>query len=117
MLNFVSAPRILRQVFVKSLEEKCLTQELVSIDLVDDQKESVLIPENTRTLRNGKKFLTKSEIVTKFYFKKFEHFSKFFLNCFELDIFEEKFCNFNIWLNSNITNVVSPLQKTSPILI
>ena len=85
MLNFVSAPRILRQVFVKSLEEKCLTQELVSIDLVDDQKESVLIPENTRTLRNGKKFLTKSEIVTKFYFKKFEHFSKFFLNCFPKD--------------------------------
>jgi len=57
---------------------------------------NVFIAENTRTLRNGKTFLAKPEFVTKFYLKTFDHSSKSFLNCFKLDIFEEKLCNFNI---------------------
>ena len=69
MLNFVSAPKILREVFVKSLEEKSLAEDLISIDSVDAQKEPIFIPVNKSTLRNGKTFLTKPEIFTKFYLK------------------------------------------------
>ena len=67
--------------------------------------EPVFIPENKRTLRNGKSFQTKPEIFTKYYLKTFDHLSKSFLNCFKLDIFKEKLVNFNIWLNNNITYV------------
>ena len=49
--------------------------------------------------------MSKPEIVTKYYLKTFDHFSKSFLNCFKLDIFEEKFCIFNIWLNDNMIYV------------
>jgi len=91
--------------FLKSLEEKSLTEKSVSVDLVGAQIEPVFIPENTRTLRNGKTFQTKPEIFTKYYLKTIDHFSKSFLNCFKLDIFKEKLVNFNIWLNNNITYV------------
>ena len=33
------------------------------------------------------------------------HFSKSFLNCFKLDIFEERLGKFNTWLNNNMTYV------------
>ena len=105
MLNFVSAPKNLKEVFLKSLEEKSLTEKSVSVDLVGAQIEPVFIPENTRTLRNGKTFLSKPEIVTKYYLKTFDHFSKSFLNCFKLDIFEERLGKFNTWLNNNMTYV------------
>jgi len=58
MLNFVSAPKNLKEVFLKSFEEKSSTKESVSVDLVGARIEPVFIPENTRTLRNGKTFLT-----------------------------------------------------------
>ena len=80
MLNFVSAPKNLKEVFLKNLEEKSLTEKSVSVDLVVARKEPVFVPENTRTLRNGKKLLTKPGIVTKLYLKTFDHFSKSFLN-------------------------------------
>ena len=105
MLNFVSAPKNLKQVFLKSLEEKSLTEKSVSVDLVGAQIEPVFIPENTRTLRNGKTFLSKPEIVTKYNLKTSDHFSKSFYNCFKLDIFEERHGNFNTWLNYNMTYV------------
>jgi len=106
MLNFVSAPKNLKEVFLKRLEEKSLTEKSVSVDLVGAQIEPVFIPENTRTLRNGKTFLSKPEIVTKYYLKTFDHFSKSFLSCFKLDIFEERLGNFNTWLNNNMTYVL-----------
>ena len=84
---------------------KSLTEKSVSVDLVGAQIEPVFIPENTRTLRNGKTFLSKPEIVTKYYLKTFDHFSKSFLNCFKLDIFEERLDKFNTWLNNNMTYV------------
>ena len=55
--------RYLREILVKSYEEKSLTEETVSSDLVFARKEPVFIPENTRTLRNGKTFLKKREFV------------------------------------------------------
>ena len=60
---------------LKSFEEKSSTKESVFADLVGARIEPVFIPENTRTLRNGKTFLTKPEIITKYYFKTFDHFS------------------------------------------
>jgi len=54
MLNFVSAPKNLKEVFLKNLTEKS-----VSVDFVGAQIEPVFIPENTSTLRNGKAFLSK----------------------------------------------------------
>ena len=74
----------------------------VSIELVDTRIEPVFIPENTRTLRNGKTFKTKPEIFTKYNLKTFDHFSKYFSNCLKLDIIKEKLVNFNIWLKNNI---------------
>jgi len=65
-------------------------RESVSVELVDTRIEPVFIPENTRTLRNGKTFQTKPEIFTEYYLKTFDHISKSFLNCFKLDIFKEK---------------------------
>jgi len=59
-------------------------------DLVDDKKEPVFIPENTRTQRNGNIFLAKHDIVSRFCFKTFDYFSNTFLKCFKLNIFEEK---------------------------
>ena len=100
-----SCRKIWKEVFLKNFEEKSLTEELVSVDLVGARIEPDFIPENTRTLRNCKTFQTKPEIVTKYYLKTFDHFSKSFLNCYKLDIFEEKLGNFNIWLNKNITYV------------
>ena len=44
MLNFVSSPQILKEVLVKSYEEKSLTEESVSVELVDTQIEPVFIP-------------------------------------------------------------------------
>ena len=70
-----------------------------------------------KAFRNGKTFLSKPEIVTKYNLKTSDHFSKSFLNCFKLDIFEERLGNLNIWLNDNMTYVLSPLKKTSLILI
>jgi len=93
---------------IKEIKEspcKKLTEESVSIKLVDTRIEPVFIPQNTRKLRNGKTFQTKPEILTKYYLKTFDHFSKSFLNCSKLDIFKEKLVNFNIWLNNNITYV------------
>ncbi len=40
-----------------------------------------------------------------FCLKTFDHLSKSLLNCFKLDIFEEKLGNFNIWFNNNKTYV------------
>jgi len=60
MLNFVSAPKILKEVIVKNFQEKSLIEKP---DLVDDNKESVFIPENTRTFRNGETFSTKHDVV------------------------------------------------------
>ena len=36
-LNFVSSPKILKEVLVKSYEEKSLTEESVSVELVDSR--------------------------------------------------------------------------------
>ena len=66
MLNFVSAPKILKEVIVKNFQEKSLIEKP---DLVDDNKESVFIPENTRTFRNGETFSTKHDVVSKFCLK------------------------------------------------
>ena len=44
MLNFVSAPKILKEVFLKSFEEKSSTEESASEDLVGDRIEPVFIP-------------------------------------------------------------------------
>ncbi len=111
-VRFVSSPKILKEVLVKSYEEKSLTEESVSVELVDTPIELVFIPENTRTLRNGKTFQKKSEIFTKYYLKTFDHFSKSFLNCFKLDILKEKLVNFNIWLNNNKTYVFKSFAET-----
>ncbi len=100
-----TSPARPKEVFLKSLEEKSLNEKSVSVDLVGAQIEPVFISENTRTLRNGKIFLSKPEIVTKYYLKTFDHFSKSFLNCFKLDIFEERLKNFNTWFNNNMTYV------------
>ena len=78
MLNFVLSPKILKEVLVKSQEEKSLTEESVSVELVDTWIEPFFIPEDTRTLRNGKTFQARPEIFTKYYLKTFDHFSKFF---------------------------------------
>ena len=43
MLNFVSAPKNLKEVFLKSLEEKSLTEKSVSVDLVGAQIEPVYL--------------------------------------------------------------------------
>ena len=43
MLNFVSAPKNLKEVFLKNLEEKSLTEKLVSVDFVDAQIEPVYL--------------------------------------------------------------------------
>ena len=56
--------------------------------------------------------MAKPEIITKYYLKTFDHFSKSFLNCFKLDIFEEKLASLIIWLNNNMTYVVS-FKETS----
>jgi hypothetical protein len=56
--------------------------------------------------------MAKPEIITKYYLKTFDYFSKSFLNCFKLDIFEEKLASLIIWLNNNITYVVS-FKETS----
>ena len=103
MLNFVSSPKKLKGNPCKKLWRNSLTEESVSIELVDTRIEPVFITENTRTLRSGKTFQTKPEIFTKYYLKTFDHFSKSFLNCLKLDIIKEKLVNFNIWLNNNIT--------------
>ena len=42
MLNFVSAPKNLKEVFLRSSEEKSLTEKSVSVDLVGTQIEPVL---------------------------------------------------------------------------
>ena len=89
---------------IQFIHKKSSTNESVSVDLVGARIESVFILENTRTLRNGKTFLAKPEIITKYY-STFDHFSKSFLNSFKLDIFEEKLANFNICLNNNMTYV------------
>ena len=56
MLNFVSAPKNLKEVFLKSLEEKILTEKSVSVDLVGARIKPVFIPENTRHLEMAKHF-------------------------------------------------------------
>ena len=43
MLNFVSAPKNLKEVFLKNLEEKSLTEKLVSVDFVCAQIEPVYL--------------------------------------------------------------------------
>ena len=58
MLNFVSAPKNLKEFIVKNLQEKNLIEKT---DLVDDNKEPIFIP--YWTLRNGQTFLT--ELKTK----------------------------------------------------
>ncbi len=66
MLNFVSSHKILKEVIVKNFLEKSLIEKP---DLVDDNKEIVFIPENTRTLRNCKTFVTKHDVVSKLFQK------------------------------------------------
>ncbi len=56
---------------VKKIQEKSLIEKP---DLIDDNKESVFIPENTRTLRNGETFLTKHDVVSKFCLKTFDYY-------------------------------------------
>jgi len=51
MLNFVAAPKFLKEVIEKNFQEFTSVEK---IDLVKDNNESLFIPENTRTLRNGK---------------------------------------------------------------
>ena len=106
MLNFVSSPKISKEVILKSYEGKSLTEESVSVELVDTRIEPVFITENTRTLRSGKTFQTNPDIITKYYLKTFDHFSKSFLNCLNwIFLRKEKLVNFDIWLNNNITYV------------
>jgi len=75
---------ILKEILLKNNEEKSLTEESASVELVDTRIEPVFIPENTRTVRNGKTFQTNPEIFTKYYLKTFDHFSKSFLSCLNL---------------------------------
>ena len=57
-LNFVSAPKILKEFIVKNFQEKNLIE---NTDLVDDNKEPIFIP--YWTLRNGKTFMTELKIL------------------------------------------------------
>ncbi len=112
MLNFVSAPKNLKEVFFRRKKKKFRRKKFnqkVNLSRFSKCSNRTCLPENTRTLRNGKTFLSKPEIVTKYYLKTFDHFSKSFLNCFKLDIFEEKLVNFNIWQDFFTMRVIKGL--------
>ena len=57
-LNFVSAPKILKEFIVKNFQEKNLIENR---DLIDNNKEPIFIP--YWTLRNGKTFMTELKIL------------------------------------------------------
>jgi len=78
-LNFVSAPKILKETIETKFQE-LKGQETNNAD-------PLFVPENIRSLRNRNVIMYSQDAQSKFLINIFSYFSHTFLKCFKLDIF------------------------------
>ena len=86
MLNFVSAPKILKEIIETKFQE-LKSQETNNAD-------PLFVPENIRSLRNRNVIIYSQDAQSKFLINTFSYFSQTFLKCFKLDIFNLNYNQF-----------------------
>ena len=101
MLNFTSAPEILKENIVDNFYASSIIQL--------SQKELLFIPGNSRSLRNRVITISSNEKVSKHVLKTFTYFSNVFLKCINLEFFNIKFSSFITYVSSNIKTIFSAL--------
>ncbi len=101
MLNFVSAPKILKEI----IETKF--QELKSQEAND--ADTWFVPENIRSLRNRNVIILSQDAQSKFLVNTFSYFSQTCLDCFKLDIFNLNYNQFLREVATNINNICTSL--------
>jgi hypothetical protein len=99
MLNFTSAPEILKENIVDNFNASSVIQS--------SQKELLFIPGNSRSLRNRVITISSNEKVSKHVLKTFTYFSNVFLKCINLEFFNIKFSSFITYVSSNIKTIFS----------
>ena len=99
MLNFTSAPKILKE----NIVDNFLASSLIQLS----QKEPLFIPDNYMSLRNRVITISSNEKVSRYALKTFTYFSNVFLKCFNLDFFNLKFSRFITYVSSNIKTIFS----------
>lgn len=101
MLNFVSAPKILKEIIETKFQE-LKSQETNNAD-------PLFVPENIRSLRNRNVIIYSQDAQSKFLINTFSYFSQTFLKCFKLDIFNLNYNQFFKEVATNINNICTSL--------
>ena len=101
MLNFVSAPKLLKEIIETKFQE-LKSQETNNAD-------PLFVPENTRSLRNNNDIIYSQDAQSKFLINTFSYFSQTFLKCFKLDNFNLNCNQFFKEAATNINNICTPL--------
>ena len=101
MLNFVSAPKILKEIIETKFQE-LKSQETNNAD-------PLFVPENIRSLRNRNVIIYSQDAQSKFFINTFSYFSQTFLKCFKLDIFNLNYNQFFKEVATNINNICTSL--------
>jgi len=99
MLNFTSAPEILKE----NIVDNFLGSSIIQLS----QKEPLFLPDNSKSLRNRVITISSNEKVSKYALKTFTYFSNVFLKCLNLDSFNLKFSSFITYVTSNIKSIFS----------
>ncbi len=86
MLNFVSAPKLLKEMIETKFQE-LKSQETNNAD-------PLFVPENIRSFRNRNVIIYSQDAQSKFLINTFSYFSHTFLKCFKLDIFNLNYNQF-----------------------
>ena len=93
MLNFISAPKILKETLETKFQE-LKTQETNNAD-------PLFVPENIKSLSNRNVSIYSQDVQSKFLINTFSYCSHSFLKCFKLDIFN---LNYNQFFKEVTTN-------------
>ena len=103
MLNFISAPKILKETLETKFQE-LKTQETNNAD-------PLFVPENIKSLSNRNVSIYSQDVQSKFLINTFSYCSHSFLKCFKLDIFNLNYNQFFKEATTNINNIFTSLKN------
>ena len=103
MLNFISAPKILKET-VETKFQELKTQETNNAD-------PLFVPENIKSLSNRNVSIYSQDVQSKFLINTFSYCSHSFLKCFKLDIFNLNYNQFFKEATTNINNIFTSLKN------
>ena len=96
MLNFTSAPEILKE----NIVDNFLGSSIIQLS----QKEPLFLPDNSKSLRNRVITISSNQKISKYALKTFTYFSNVFLKCFYFYTFTLFFFS-NKWINQPLLEI------------